>query len=73
GGISLDSRNLGNLVIFSDSFGSSISRASRPVYSYSSSTPSGRYGRGSSGGFGGRSSFGGGGGFSGGGHGGGSR
>lgn len=73
GGISFDSRNLGNLVIFSDSFGSSISRASRPVYSYSSSTPSGRYGRGSSGGFGGRSSFGGGGGFSGGGHGGGSR
>ena len=71
GSVALSTGSMNDLIVFSDTFRSNLSRS----YSYSASrsTYSGSYGRGSSGGFGGSSSFGGGGGFSGGGHGGGSR
>ena len=73
GNLTMSSGSIGNIVGFSNTFGTSLSRAYTPPSYHSSSGSSGSYGSGSSGGYGGHSSHSGGGGYSGGGHGGGSR
>ena len=73
GNMTVSSGSIGDVVVFTNSFGSSVSRANITRSYSSGSGGSGSYGSGSSGGYGGHSSYSGGGGFSGGGHGGGSR